>query len=151
MLSELRRLLREKGQSPARAEQSGQLPACEAALPCLTLQIQSHTEVAGWVGAAVPWKLLSSLPVSWLGVLESYCMFTCVELLAFRIARGGGGESEIWLRKVIWPFISRTALLPTACFKLNLWHQGIHHFNCMFLFSQAQICFVLFFPLSCVV
>lgn len=60
------------------------------------------------------------------------------------------GESEIWLQKVIWQFIFRTALLPAACFKLNPWHQDIHHFNCMRLFSQAQICF-FFFLLSPVV
>ena len=61
------------------------------------------------------------------------------------------GASEIWLQKVIWQFIFRTALPPAACFKLHLWHQDIHHFNCMLLFSQAQICFILFFPLACVV
>lgn len=55
------------------------------------------------------------------------------------------GESAIWLQKVIWQFIFRAALLPAACFKLNLWHKGIHHFNCMPLFSQAQICFIFFF------
>lgn len=56
------------------------------------------------------------------------------------------GESEIWLQKVIWQFIFRAALIPAAFFKLNLWHQDIHHFNCMLLFSQAQICFIFFFP-----
>lgn len=55
------------------------------------------------------------------------------------------GESEIWLQKVIWQFIFRAALIPAAFFKLNLWHQDIHHFNCMLLFSQAQICFIFFF------
>lgn len=55
------------------------------------------------------------------------------------------GESAIWLQKVIWQFIFRAALLPAACFKLNLWHKDIHHFNCVLLFSQAQIRFIFFF------
>ena len=55
------------------------------------------------------------------------------------------GESAIWQQKVIWQFIFRAALLPAACFKLSLWHKGIHHFNCMLLFSQTQICFIFFF------
>lgn len=55
------------------------------------------------------------------------------------------GESAIWLQKVIWLFIFRAALPPTACFKLNLWHKNIHHFNCRLLFSQAQSCFIFFF------
>lgn len=55
------------------------------------------------------------------------------------------GGSAIWLQKIIWQFIFRAALFPAACFKFNLWHRDIHHFNCMLLFSQAQICFVFFF------
>lgn len=79
------------------------------------------------------------------GFLGIHCIFIYVEL-QHRIT---WMESAIWLQKVIWQFIFRAALLPAACFKLNLWHEGIHHFNCMLLFGQAQICFIFFSFLLC--
>lgn len=83
----------------------------------------------------------SSGPFVWVFWEFVACLFTWSYLLS-ELHRG---ESEIWLQKVIWQFIFRAALLPAACFKLNLWHQDIHHFNCMLLFSQAQICLIFFF------
>lgn len=93
-------------------------------------------------GGSHPPKVSSSVHVSWLSFLGICCIFIYVELFAFRIVQRGNLQSGC--KKVIWQFIFRAALLPAACFKLNLWHKDIHHFNCMLLFSQAQICFILF-------
>jgi hypothetical protein len=68
------------------------------------------------VGAVSHPNLILSIHISWLGFLGICYMFVNVELFAFGIAQG---ESAAWQEKVIWHFISRAALLPEACFKLN--------------------------------
>lgn len=91
----------------------------------------------GWGQSAT--RFLAECPENLLGI--HWCRVICFQNCT-------GGQSAIWLQKVIWQFIFGAALLPATCFKLNLWHKDIHHFNCMLLFSQALICFIFFFLFS---